>query len=181
MVRRLVVALIAVLLVGSCASDGETRYAADLCTFKERKEPAAVAYTDKRGDSYLGEPNGAVYKDESEVASAVATPREPIYKYEARSDCFNAEGKFYYPCTLKHEVDLSRVQAVGRATSLDKAEALARSLCQQRVNDLVIKKVGRPQVSMATTCVVQYGKFCSLKDLPKGQPTDAKPERLRWY
>jgi hypothetical protein len=180
MVRRLVAALVAALLAGSCASDGETRYAADLCTFKERKDPAAVAYTDKRGDSFLGEPNDAVYKGESEIASAVATPRDPIYKYEERSDCYNAAGKFYYPCTLKHEVDLSQVQVVGRAISQEKAEFLARSLCQQRVSDLIIKKVGRPQVSMATACVVQYGKFCSLAGLPKAQP-DAKPERLRWY
>jgi hypothetical protein len=180
MARRLVLALIAALLVGSCASDGATRHAADLCTFKERKEPAGVAYTDKRGESYVGEPTDTVYKDSSEVASAIATPRDPIYKYEERSDCFNAEGKFYYPCTLKHEVDLSQVQVVGRAISLEKAESLARSLCQQRVNDIIIKKVGRPQTSMATTCVVQDAKFCPLKGLPKAQP-DAKPERLRWY
>jgi hypothetical protein len=90
MVRRLVLALFAALLVGGCASDGETRYAADLCTFKERKQPAGVAYTDKRGESYIGEPHDTVYKGETEIASAIATPREPIYRYEERSDCFNA-------------------------------------------------------------------------------------------
>jgi hypothetical protein len=72
------------------------------------------------------------------------------------------------------------VQVVGRAISQDKAEFLARSLCQQQVNDLIIKKVGRPQTAMATTCVVQYATFCPLKGLPKAQP-NAKPERLRWY
>jgi len=181
MVRRLVAALVAVFLVASCASDGETRYAADLCTFKERKDPAAVAYTDKRGESYLGEPDANVYKGASEIASAIATPRDPIYKYEARSDCFDAAGKFYYPCSLKHEVDLSQVQAVGRATSQDKAETLARTLCQQQVDDMIIKKVGRPQSSIATNCVVQYAKFCSLASVPPAQPTDRKPERLRWH
>lgn len=180
MVRRLAFALLAALLVGNCASDDAARYAEDLCTFKERKDPAAVAYTDKRGESYLGEPDDGVYKGESQIASAVATPRTPIYKYEGRSDCFDAAGKFYYPCTLKHEVDLSQVQVVGRAVNQEKAEFLARSLCQQRVSDMIIKKVGRPQVSTATACVVQYSKFCPLAGLPKAQP-NAKPERLRWY
>ena len=47
MSRRLVAASLAVILLAGCASEEQTRYAGELCTFKERKDPAMVAYTDQ--------------------------------------------------------------------------------------------------------------------------------------
>jgi len=182
MSRRLVAASIAVVMLAGCATEEQSRYAAELCTFKERKDPAIVAYTDKRDDSYVGEPSAGVYKDiTGQIASAIATPRHPLYKYEERSDCFDKAGNCYYPCTKKLEVDLSQVQGVGRALTLPKAEALARSICQTKVDEIIIKKLGHPQQSMATVCEVQHSQFCSLAGLPPAAPTDKKPERLRWY
>lgn len=184
MYRRLLATSIAVLMLAGCASEESSRYATELCTFKERKDPAMVAYTDKRDESYVGEPDANVYKDiTGEIASAIATPRNPVYKYEARSDCYNKAGDFYYPCTKKVEVDLSQVQGIGRALTLTKASGLAEHLCQAKVDEVIIKKVGRPQDSQQTNCVVQYKQFCSLKALPPApaQPSDKKPQRLRWY
>jgi hypothetical protein len=183
MSRRLVAASVAVMMLAGCATEEQNRYAAELCTFKERKDPAQVAYIDKRDEAYLGEPDANVYKDiTGTIASAVATPRHPVYKYEERRDCYNKAGDFYYPCTQKFDVDLSQVQAVGRALDLDKAGKLAHDLCQVKVDEIIIKKVGRPQVSQETNCVVQYKQFCSLAALPPApaQPTDKKPQRLRW-
>jgi hypothetical protein len=48
------------------------------------------------------------------------------------------------------------------------------------VDEIVIKKVGRPQVSAATTCIVQHSQFCSLASLPEKKPTDKPAARLRW-
>ena len=180
---RLVAAVLAVITLAGCASEEQTRYAAELCTFKERKDPALVAYTDKRDESYVGEPDANVYKGQTgEIASAIATPRNAIYKYEERRDCYNKGGDFYYPCTQKFEVDLSQVQGVGRALTLAKAGTLAQNLCQSKVDEIIIKKVGRPQASQKTACVVQYEQFCSLAALPPApaQPSDKKPQRLRW-
>ena len=176
---RLAASILLMLLAG-CATEEQSRYAADLCSFRERKDPVLVAYTDRRDESYLGEPDDAVYKDKTgQIASAVATPRDPIYKYEAREDCYNKAGDFYYPCMKKFEVDLSPVQGIGRALTFSKAEKLARDLCQSKVDEIIIKKVGRPQQSAATACVVQYKEFCTLTGLA-AHKTDVKPERLRW-
>ena len=48
------------------------------------------------------------------------------------------------------------------------------------VDEIIIKKVGRPQASQQTVCVVQYEQFCSLAALPPAKPSDKKPQRLRW-
>ena len=185
MYRRVVAASIAVLMLAGCASEGASQYATELCTFKARKDPAMVAYTDKRDESYVGEPDANVYKGiTGEIASAIATSRHPIYKYEERQDCYNKAGDYYYPCTKKVEVDLSAVQGIGRALTLAKASELAVHLCQSKVDEIIIKKVGRPQESQATNCIVQYKQFCSLSTLPPvapAKPSDKKPERLRWY
>ncbi|MGE5146832.1 MAG: hypothetical protein ACM3N5_08790 [Candidatus Eiseniibacteriota bacterium] len=183
MSRRPLAALIAVLMLAGCASEGARQYATELCTFKERKDPALIAYTDKRDESYIGEPDATVYKGiTGEIASAIATPRHPVYKYEERSDCYNKAGDYYYPCTKKVEVDLSQVEGIGRALTLAKAGTLATNLCQSKVDEIIIKKVGRPQSSQDTACVVQYEQFCSLASLPPApaQPADKKKQRLRW-
>ena len=181
MSRRLVAASIALALLAGCASEEQARYAADLCTFKERKDPVLIAYTDKRDESYVGEPNASVYKDVTgQIASAVSTPRDPVYKYDERRDCYNKSGDYYYPCVQHFEVDLSQVQGIGRALTLPKAETLARNLCQSKVDEIIIKKVGRPQISASTVCIVQHSQYCSLAGAPEKKQGDKDPARLRW-
>ena len=181
MSRRLVAASLAVALLSGCTTAEEARYAADLCAFKERKDPVLVAYINPRDETYAGEPAASVYKDETgQVASAVSTPRHPVYKYEERRDCYDKAGDFYYPCIEKFEVDLSAVQGIARALTLDKARTLAVNLCQSKVDEIIIKEVGRPQASAATTCIVQYSQYCSLKGAPATHPDDKPPARLRW-
>src|SRR5690606_27744750 len=136
MKHRVVLLGLALLLLANCAGEAQLRYAEELCTFRERKDPEIVAYTDPKDQSLLGEPDAEVYKDVSgQIASAVATAREPVYRYEERRDCYDKAGDFYYPCIQKFEVELGQVKAVGRALTLEKAETLARNLCQRKVDD----------------------------------------------
>ncbi|HEX7006422.1 MAG TPA: hypothetical protein VF274_04745 [Alphaproteobacteria bacterium] len=178
---RLVALSLALTVLTACASEEEARYAAELCAFKERKDPVLIAYVDPRDETYVGEPDASVYKDETGlVASSLATPRHPVYEYEERRDCYNKEGDFYYPCVQKFEVDLSAVQGIGRALTLEKARALSVDLCQSKVDEIIIKKVGRPQISAATQCIVQHSQYCSLEGAPERGPNDKPPARLRW-
>ncbi|MDJ0949577.1 MAG: hypothetical protein QNJ94_11705 [Alphaproteobacteria bacterium] len=165
MKRRICQSLSLALLLSSCATP-ETPEAASLCTFNlDPPENVRVAHVLKNGTFVPGEINVRVYREwTSEVPSAIARPNLDVLRREVRTDCFNKEGNYWYPCLKVAEADFSDIRGIGRSMTLEQSEKLAKRMCERLTRKRAPRVRGLSQDSTDLSCFVALRTKCPLPE-----------------
>ena len=125
---RLILATVALSVLAACGSSSEQAQQQaskdPLCQFgMKNSDSLRISYIKWTGGLYNEDIDVAEFQERgvTQVVSARARPKNTRYTTEKRQDCYDQTNKFYYPCKVKIDVDLSTISGVGRA--LDKANA----------------------------------------------------------
>lgn len=101
-----------------------------LCLRSDRAKPVFVAYIDERAAAYLGDaPKGEYDGVVKKVATALAVPKNPIYRNRVRTDCYDKVKKTWYNCVKETKLDFSRIKGLARAPKMEAARDLAVQIC----------------------------------------------------
>ncbi len=151
-------------LLSACATQQEEQAFGELCRFANREKPFLVAYYSRQAVLVTGDIEPAKWKDEqSTIPSALARPATPVYEQKRRKDCYNADEKYWYPCTEVVEVDLSKHGAIIRGMSLDRARADAVTFCNREVLKAVPQIDGQTLTSADYRCKLVAARECPIE------------------
>ncbi len=152
---------------------------ADLCIYRERKDPIIAGYKDQAGNAWAGEirPRDREAMEskffgpfDKRIATAVAKPRVSVYRARVDDNCYDAARRVYYACTKTLEADVSAVRGFARAVEMTDAHALARQLCETKVREIAEKTVELRVDSLDLRCAVAEDALCALPPAPPPPP-----------
>lgn len=133
---RFIIAAIAFAALAACGSSSEQQQASKepLCQFgMKNSDTLRISYIKWTGGLYRDDIDVAEFQERgiAQVASARARPKNSRYTSERRQDCYDQTNKFYYPCKVKVDVDLSAISGVGRALDVANARFNAVYNCER--------------------------------------------------
>lgn len=126
------VGLALVMVLSACGSTRSIKpvEVSQLCTRGDRAKPIFVAHIDARAAAYLGDaPKGEYDGVVKRVATALAVPRNPIYRNRVRTDCYDKAKKVWYNCVKETNLDFSKIKGIARAPKMESARDLAMQIC----------------------------------------------------
>lgn len=121
-----------VMILSACGSTSSIKpvEVSQLCIRSDRAKPIFIAYIDERAAAFLGDaPKGEYDGVVKKVATAVAIPRNPIYRNRVRTDCYDKAKKVWYNCVKETKIDFSKIKGIGRAPKMESARDLAMQIC----------------------------------------------------
>ena len=92
----------------------------------------------------------------------MARPNNDRIEKEYRKDCYNKEGKYWYPCVETVEIDLSQIRGLARAMDLDRAGSFAIQMCQRLTKAAVPTGSAVEAESPELYCGVSRRETCPL-------------------
>ncbi len=162
--NRRIVPLVLALALAGCANDAERQAAETICDFGVHAKSMLVAHVDRTGATRNGDIDPKEFAEfTSNVASAVARPKVPIYSRKYRTDCRNKEKDYWYPCLKALEVDLSQVRGLARAAKLEPAGRLAIVLCERRVQTKLLGLPTGDLTSADKECELLDSRLCPVR------------------
>jgi hypothetical protein len=108
--------------------------ASALCTRSKRSKTFLVAHVDERGEAFEGDaPRGEYDGVVRRIPTALAAPKKAIIQRRVRTDCHDKAKDVWYPCVKEIKIDFSQIRGMARAPKMDRARAVATSLCESEV------------------------------------------------
>lgn len=166
MLARRLMPLVLILLSGCGHGYSSTDPEATLCDFDiQRPASQRLGHILPSGQALPGEIDVEVFRaSSSDIASVMARPQNDRVVKEYRKDCYNEQGKYWYPCVERVEIDLSAIRGLARAADLDQAANFAINMCQRNTRAAVPDQTGLQIEDADLYCVVSRRETCALPD-----------------
>ena len=163
-VKRLL-GLVAGLALAGCADASLEKAEGYLCDFGKFPETTIVGHVKKSGAMVQKEIDPAeVAEYASTVASTLARPITDRFERKYPADCYNKKKDYYYPCNKVVRLDFTKVEAIFRAESFDRADRFAVALCERMTANLLAAVVkGRVQMGVDLSCRPVLRERCRVK------------------
>ncbi|MFN0041755.1 MAG: hypothetical protein ACKVSF_00910 [Alphaproteobacteria bacterium] len=165
--HRRIAGLIAVVVAGCASSEPQApKLAGELCDFDKKSTPTYfVSHITPRGALMQDDVSLDDYRAKSldAIPSALARPKRVKYETEMRQDCYNQAGKYWYPCLVKVDIDLSQAAGVSRSVDLKEARFYAVFNCERVTQTLAASALKSGMFESANLeCQVVEDKFCKI-------------------
>jgi hypothetical protein len=162
----------AALLLATCSTGDTASSSSDsggplkICAFDLKSSPTLkMSYIKFTGALFDDDIDLAEYREKGikRVPTALARPKKTRYQAQSRQDCYNAQGKYWYPCVVQMDVDLAPAAGVTRASDMKTAMIYAVSNCERVTTQMAADAIKSGMIqSSGLECEVVEQKFCDL-------------------